>query len=182
MRTEFEGISVGNLVRGSVDENSSLVPYDFEVLEVVEEELLVLDNWGTFLLEEKTPEETRLIVRTRERKSSGLLSKATSYLMVALHYLMERRTLMGIKERTEFGEGIPFSSVKDILWFLGIVLSGILICVFIFTGVFFAGWIVLPMMLGTLWLFSLFLFKPIPIYSMGLAVIALAVLIFLPLK
>ena len=51
VKPEFKDIKVGNLVRGSIDEKSSLIPYNFRVLYVQPEETFVLDKWGTFLVE-----------------------------------------------------------------------------------------------------------------------------------
>jgi hypothetical protein len=173
---EFKEINVGDMVRGSIDEESSIIPYNFRVLDVKPEKTLVLDNWGTFLLKEVGSQETRLIIRTRENKASSLYSKVVSYIMVALHYIMERRTLIGIKAHVESGENVRFSQMKDILWFLGIVLSEVLICFLTFIGNGIIQAFILPLALSLIWLFSLFLFKPIPLYSVGLLIVCTVIL------
>ena len=37
-------------MRGSIDEQRSIVPYNFRVLYMQPEDAFVLENWGTFLL------------------------------------------------------------------------------------------------------------------------------------
>ncbi len=176
IRPEFKEINVGDVVRGSIDEKSSIVPYNFRVLEVQPEKTLILENWGTFSLKEISKQETRLIIRTRENKAKSIYSKLFSYIMVALHYIMERRTLIGIKARVESGSGIQFSQANDILWFLSIVLSESLIFSLTFIGHGIIQTFILPLILSLIWLFSVFLFKPIPSYSVGLCVLCAAIL------
>lgn len=177
IRPEFKEINVGDIVRGSVDEKSSIMPYNFRVLEVQPEKTLILENWGTFSLKEIGNQKTRLVIRTRENKASSIYSKVFSYIMVALHYIMERRTLIGIKARVESGDGIQFSQTNDILWFLGIVLSEMLICSLTFIGHNIIQAFIFPLILSLIWLFSVFLFKPVPLYSVGLFVLCTAILV-----
>jgi hypothetical protein len=75
---------------------------------------------------------------------------------------------MGIKARAEIGENIQLSESKDILWFSGIVLSGLLICLIVFIGRGINQSLIIPSVFSSCWLFTLFLFNPIPLYSTGL--------------
>jgi len=120
----FKQIKVGDIIRGSIDEKSSIIPYNFRVLYVKPEDTFVLDKWGTFLLKKVNSRQTRLIIRTQVVKSSDPWLNVMDYLFVPLHFIMERRTLMGIKVRAEAGENVQLSQSKDIFWFSGIVLSG----------------------------------------------------------
>ncbi len=52
---------------------------------------------------------TRLIIRTQEVESQNQWLKVANYLAVPLHFIMERRTLMGIRARVEAGEDIRLS-------------------------------------------------------------------------
>ena len=174
---EFKEINVGDLVRGSIDEKSSIMPYNFSVLEVQPEKNLILENWGTFSLKEISDQETRLVIRTRENKASSIYSKVFSYIMVALHYIMERWTLIGIKSRVEHGNGIRFSQVNDVLWFLGLVLSEISIYFHAVIGHGIIQAYILPLILSLIWLFSVFLFKPIPLYSIVLFMLCILTLV-----
>ncbi|MFM9434737.1 hypothetical protein ACFDR9_001798 [Janthinobacterium sp. CG_23.3] len=129
---EFKEIKAGDLVRGSINEKHSIVPYNFEVLYVKPEETFVLDNWGTFLLEEINGQQTRFIIRTQEIAKRNVRLKIASYFEVPFHFIMERRLLMGIKARAEAGQNVELSQNKDILWFSGVVLTGFLICFFVY--------------------------------------------------
>src|SRR3989338_6212480 len=109
IKPEFKELKVGNVVRGSIDEKGSIIPYNFRVHYVKPGETLVLDNWGTFLLESVNNHQTRLVIRTQEIKSTNSWIRIAQYIVIPLHYIMERRTLMGIKERAEVGENIHLS-------------------------------------------------------------------------
>lgn len=171
IKPEFKKIVVGDLIRGSVDEESSIIPYNFRVLYVKPEEAFVLDKWGTFLLKAVNNRQTRLIIRTQEAKSSNRYEKVANYIAIPLHFIMERRTLMGIKARVEAGENIQLSQCKDILWFSGIVLSGFLIYFLVYIGRGIIQSFIIPCVFSLSWLFSLLLFKPTPLYSIGLLLI-----------
>lgn len=171
IKPKFKEIAVGDLVRGSSDEKSSIIPYNFRVLYVKPEETFVLDKWGTFLLEAVNSRQTRLIIRSQEVENSNPWLKTANYIAVPLHFIMERRMLMGIKARVEAGENIQLSQSDDILWFSGIVLSGFLICFFVFLGRGIIQAIIIPTVFSSLWLFALLLFNPTPLYSIGLLLV-----------
>jgi hypothetical protein len=58
-----------------------------------------LEGWGTFALEPAGPDRTRLIARGGVPR--GLAAAAYGVLMELPHFLMERRMLLGIKQRAE---------------------------------------------------------------------------------
>jgi uncharacterized protein YndB with AHSA1/START domain len=60
---------------------------------------LGLEGWGTFAVEPHGPDRTRLIARGGVRR--GVSAAAYGALMEVPHFLMERRMLLGIKERAE---------------------------------------------------------------------------------
>jgi hypothetical protein len=64
---------------------------------------LGLEGWGTFALEPAGPHRTRLIARGGVPR--GLAAAAYGVLMELPHFLMERRMLLGIKERAEASPG-----------------------------------------------------------------------------
>jgi hypothetical protein len=167
IKPEFKEIIVGNLIRGSIDEGSSIIPYNFRVLYVQPEETFVLDKWGTFLLKEVDSRETRLIIRTQELESSNQWMKIANYIERPFHFIMERRTLMGVKARVEAGENVSLSQTEDVVWFSGIVFSGFLIYVLVFIGRGVIQSMIIPLVLSSWWLFSLLLFNPIPLYSIS---------------
>lgn len=171
IKPEFKKIVVGDIIRGSIDEKRSIIPYNFQVLYVKPEETFVLDKWGTFFLESVNNQQTRLIIRSQETKSSNFWVKTGNYIMVPLHFIMERGTLIGIKARVEAGENVPLSQTKNIFWFSGIILSGILIYFLIFLGRGIIQSIVIPAVFSLCWLLTLLIFDPTPLYSIGLLLI-----------
>jgi len=180
-KTEFADIKVGDIVRGSIDEKSNMIPYNFKVLYVKPKETFVLDGWGTFLLKEEAPQQTRLIIRTQETEASNLTLKIAHYIIIPLHYIMERRTLLGIKCQVETNKKPSFSQTGDIIWFSSIVLSGLMIGVLVFIGKGFIQSILTPFILSSGWLFLLLIFNPFPTY--GVAFLMLACLtIFIIIK
>ena len=61
--------------------------------------VLALEGWGAFVLEPHGPDCTRLIARGRVPRGLGALGNAL--LMEIPHFVMERKMLLGIKERAE---------------------------------------------------------------------------------
>jgi hypothetical protein len=61
--------------------------------------VLVLEGWGAFVLEPHGPGCTRLIARGPAPRGIGAVTNAL--LMEIPHFLMERKMLLGIKERAE---------------------------------------------------------------------------------
>lgn len=177
IKPEFKTITVGDWVRGSIDEESSIIPYNFKVLYVKPEQTLVLANWGTFLLEPINNKQTRLVIRTQVPKNSNLGPTVANYTIIPLHFIMERGTLIGIKARAEAGEEVPLSQTKDIIWFSAIVLSGFLICILVFIGRGIIRSFILPCVLSSCWLCILLLLNPIPLYSMGLVLTVCAIIL-----
>jgi hypothetical protein len=64
---------------------------------------LGLEGWGTFALEPLGRDRTRLIARGSVPRGVG--AAAYGLLMEMPHFLMERRMLLGIKERVEASRG-----------------------------------------------------------------------------
>jgi hypothetical protein len=64
---------------------------------------LGLEGWGTFVLEPLGGDRTRLIARGDV--PSGVAAAAYGVLMEIPHFLMERRMLLGIKQRAEASRG-----------------------------------------------------------------------------
>ena len=170
---EFKDMEVGRIISASMDQSMSVIKYNFPVIAVDPGKSFVLKNWGCFLLNEINPEQTRLVVRTHGKT----LSHWTDQLEMPLHYLMERRMLMGIKARAEAGPGKPFSSTKDIMWFLGICLSflSIIVLLTLNNGIKVESFTILY---AILWLLTLFILDPIPMYSMILLIILIVNLVW----
>ena len=174
VKPEFDDFVVGDLVRGSVDEEKSLVVYNFPVVHVEKNRALVLEAWGTFLLKEISENETRLLIRTHGLAHTNILHAIADFIATPLHFVMERGTLKGIKARAETGIGAPLSDTANYYWFSGIVFTAILITLltFILKG---AKAILLPALLSTIWLYTFLMLPPIPSNSLLLLVISVTI-------
>ncbi len=135
----------------------------------------VLKNWGTFALREINPERTRLIVRTHGWETQSISLSIDYAIMIPTHYLMERRMMIGIRDRAEAGQGIHLSALPDYLWFFGIVLSytGMVLTVFLFKGV---RKILVPASISIVWMISLFVLDPYPVFAVALLISVSAIL------
>jgi len=164
---DFPDFKVGDVVRGSIYEDDSLILYNFPVHYVDRYKLLVLDDWGTFKLVPLGPQKTRLIIRThnRKRQDGSPLKLVDRVLGDPLHFIMERATLEGIKKRVEHGEGEPFSDTKDRIWF-GMLLLNIVLVVALSSLCRVVVAIPLSFVGGVLWIFSIFFFPPTPVYML----------------
>lgn len=161
---EFQEMEVGRIVSGSIDESKSLIKYNFRVAAVEPGRSFVLENWGTFALQEIDSKQTCLIVRTHAGQLSDLKSKLEDFFFMPLHYIMERRMLMGIKARVE---GIRQSEASDNFWLLGVLLSGIGIALMIVVGQGVQN-ILLSSLYGIAWLWVFLILEPRPKYSLTL--------------
>ena len=160
---EFQDMEVGRIVPASINESKSLIKFNFPVVAVEPGKSFVLENWGAFVLKEISPTQTRLIVRTHGRETPNLQSKFVDFIGTPLHYIMERRMLMGFKAQAE--AGMRLSSTADNLWLLGILLSGIGIALMALTGEGIQG-VLLSVIYGVIWLWTLLILDPRPIFSM----------------
>ena len=71
----------------------------WKVLELEPNRVLVLSGWGAFVLEPVGDRAARLIIRSRGPGAWGRLSHYLFW--EPAHFIMERRMLLGIKERAE---------------------------------------------------------------------------------
>ncbi len=161
---EFLDMEVGRVVPGSIDETKSLIRFNFPVVAVEAGKSFVLEGWGAFVLEEISPTQTRLIVRTHGQDTRTLLRKIDDFFGVALHYIMERRMLLGFKVQAEAGPGVRLSATPDYLWILGIFLSALGTALM----VLLAGsalQIILSIIFGILWLYAFLIVNPRSMFS-----------------
>jgi hypothetical protein len=164
---EFQEMEVGRIVPGSLDESKSVIKYNFPVIAVEPGQSFVLKDWGAFVLKKINAKQTRLIVRTHGQELPNLKRIIDDFIGMPLHYIMERRMLMGFKARAEAGAGVRLSSTSDNLWLLGIFMSAVGIAIMIFIGRDIQG-MVLSILYGLIWLWSLLIFDPRPKYSISL--------------
>jgi hypothetical protein len=173
IEAKFKDFEVGRIIKASLDPSVSFIEYNFPVVAVDPGKSFVLKNWGCFLLNEIDSTRTRLIVRTHGQSLASWRDSLGYFLIMPLHYLMERRMLIGIKSRSEAGPGEPFSSITDISWFLGIFLSFFGIVVLLFTSKTIQSDLVV-VSFSVIWLLILFIADPIPVFSMLLLLILIA--------
>jgi hypothetical protein len=169
---EFKDMKVGRMITSSLDPSKSVIKYGWPVVAVDPGRSFVLRGWGCFLLNKIGPGKTRLIVRTHGRPLLSWTNHLKYFFMMPLHYLMERRMLMGIKARAEAGPGLPFSSTPDVFWFISIFLSFLSIIGLLIISKSIQVEL-LTIFYSILWLLTLFIFYPIPIYSTILLIIVI---------
>jgi hypothetical protein len=172
---EFQEMEVGRNVPGSIDESKSVIKYNFRVVAVETGKSFVLENWGAFVLKEINSKQTRLIVRTHEQMLPNLKSKIEDFIFMPLHYIMERRMLMGMKARVE---GRRLSETSDNLWLLGVFLSGVGIAVNVLFGQGVLH-VSLSIIYGILWLLTFLIFEPKPKYSLSLLLLEAVTIIMI---
>jgi hypothetical protein len=170
VEAEYKDMEVGRVIKASIDPSMSFIEYNFPVIAVDPGKSFVLKNWGCFLLNAIDSTRTRLIVRTHGQSLTNWKDHLTYFFTMPLHYLMERRMLIGIKKRSETGPGEPFSSTTDILWFLGVAISFCGVVVLLFAGTTIRSELVV-VLYGVIWLLILFVADPIPMYSMAFILI-----------
>ncbi len=168
--TDNTEMPVGRVIHGSIDPSQSMIEYSFTVVEAEPGVYFVLKNWGTFYLKAVNPEMTRLIVRTHGIETDTITEIIADFLGTGAHYLMERRMLIGVKTAVEKGFSQSQSALSDNIWLLTNFLSylGLLLMVILGRGIM--RWL-LSGLIGVLWLFTLLVFPPEPVFGIVLLVI-----------
>lgn len=161
---EDYNFEVGRIIPGTVGDSKSLLDYNFPVVYVNPGNSFVLENWGTLYIYALDQNNTRLVIRTNGFESADLVDKVAEFIMFPLHYLMERRMMMGIKACAENGADARYSSISDLLWFCGVVLSALGIIVMIFLDRSWRG-NTLSSVYSLTWLWVLLVFNPHPLSS-----------------
>jgi hypothetical protein len=178
---EFQDMKVGRIIPASLDESKSLIKYNFPVIAVEPGQSFVLKGWGAFVLKKINSKQTRLIVRTLGWELPNLKNIVGDFIWTPLHYIMERRMLMGFKAQAEAGAGVRLSSTSDNLWLLGVFLSGIGIAIMAFIGRDIQCTL-LSAVYGIIWLWPLLIFDPRPKYSLILLLVVAVTTVWLLFK
>jgi hypothetical protein len=101
---EWQSRRVGELVR-AVPGGRFGSSIGWRVLEIIPGQAIVLEGWGAFALVPVNDSTTRMLIRTRGSGVPSLrsvfLSPAGLLVFEPAHLIMERRMLLGIKERAE---------------------------------------------------------------------------------
>lgn len=167
----FDSLKVGDLVRGSINEAKSIIPYNFEVLMLIPEETFVLSHWGSFLITDIDETQSRLVIRTQEPVKTERFGYIKHSLALPFHFIMERRTLYGIKMKAENQLEQGFSHFKDQIWFVSIVMTWFMIFILSFILKKVKRRVLISASLGCIWLITLFILPPLPIFSVSFLVV-----------
>jgi hypothetical protein len=178
---EFQPMPLGRVVTAYKPDASGKGELSWEVKAVEKEKYFVLKGWGCFLITPVPGGKSRLVVRTHGEETDSFLDAVGDFVMVPLHYLMERKMLMGIRDQAQARGGVEVSGHWDLLWFLGIVFSGMGLLVLVFLGRSLTGFII-SNIAGALWLISLLILPPQPVYSLVLLLLFVLTIIWLYLK
>jgi hypothetical protein len=103
---EWQRLAVGDTVLATPDNYLGLGRrLGWRVAKLEPNQVLVLENWGAFVLEPADAGATKLIVRTRGSGGVNLSGLALAPLGLLVfepaHFIMQRKMLLGIKERVE---------------------------------------------------------------------------------
>jgi uncharacterized protein YndB with AHSA1/START domain len=163
-------LRVGRVIPSSMDESDSGPNWAFRVKAVDRPNSVVLEEWGAFVLKDLGGGRTRLILRTHGWELPDIWHRAGYFLFMPMHYIMERKMMMGIRDTAEAGGKEQESSTGDMIWVASLFLSlvGIVVMVFVGRG---AKRIWVPCVLGMLWLLVLLWFSPEAVYGAGLVVV-----------
>ena len=97
---EWQTLAKGDTVRLG----SKQVYGDIALLRVLDLEpnhYLVLERWGAFVLQRIDDQTTRFLARTHTVQRTALGKAAEALLLDPIHFVMERKMMLGIKERAE---------------------------------------------------------------------------------
>ncbi|MCB2191970.1 MAG: hypothetical protein KQI62_10425 [Deltaproteobacteria bacterium] len=174
---EFQEMKVGRLVVSTPPSAKGTDKMSWKVVAVDPGKFFVLQGWGAFVLREAAPGKTRLIVRTHGWATPSLAAKLGYFFTMPLHYLMERRMMLGIKARAEAGTGVPLSSLPDYLWLAGVFLS--LLGIIALTFLAHRMWQALaPLVYGVLWLWVCLIADPTPGFALALLAVVAATMVW----
>lgn len=183
-RPEWQKREVKDLVRavkpgylfGSFDKQG--VEPGWKVSEVEPDNVLVLKNWGSFVLEPRMPGWSRLLVRSKGEPLRGPVGRlAAFWLLDPAHFVMEKKMMTEIKR---LAEGRPGPSwLLEILAFTGFAAAALGSALLIASRKKKGLWLVLP---GAYAVLILLETSDSQAALVGFAALALAVLGFLVFK
>ena len=170
-------LRVGRVVPTSLEKSDHGPNWSFRVKAVDPPNSVVLEEWGAFVLRDLGDGRTRLILRTHGWELPDIWHRAAYFLFMPMHYIMERKMLMGIRDAAEAGGVAQESSSGDMIWVGSVFLSlvGIVVMVFVGRG---AGRIIPPVVSGMLWLLVLLWLSPGAAYGVGLLVVVVVALVW----
>jgi uncharacterized protein YndB with AHSA1/START domain len=176
-RPEHLELKVGRVVPTSMEKSDHGPNWSFRVVAVDRPSSVVMEEWGAFVLKDLGAGRTRLILRTHGWDLPDIWHRAAYFLFMPMHYIMERKMMMGIRDAAEAGGEARESSTGDMIWVASVFLClvGIVLMVFVGRGV----WKIIPsVVMGMLWLLVLLWFSPEAMYGAGLLVVVAITLVW----
>ena len=165
IKEENRELKVGRVISA---DSAGKSKYGFKVIEVVQGQSMVLEGWGGFLINKIDENNSRLIIRTHDSTPHNVLQRFNNSVFDAMHYIMEKRMMLGIKDLAE-SNGV-YTTTKDLIWFLCIFISGLAGLLMIFFSKVYMK-LVLPSIFFTIWQFTLLVLDPKPFYGIVLIII-----------
>jgi hypothetical protein len=175
IRPEWQELKVDDTIRLGRDESV----IKLKVLAVEPGRSLVLTYWGAFVLEPAPDGRScRFLIRSRTQ-GKPLGRFIMSFVLDPIHFLMQRRMMLGIKELAEAktAAGRPLiPTTSDYIWFFSILGSGLLVLIMLFARRR-SGRLLTAIGLSAILTLVLYRFPPVPLSGMALAVFTLLILI-----
>ncbi|MEE9361131.1 MAG: hypothetical protein V3U92_00870 [Cellulophaga sp.] len=166
-------IELGRLVPIKSMDKSGKYTTGFKVVAIKDKQALVLHNWGTFFIETRNDNTVQLIIRTHGKKSNNFIQKLRNKIFDVLHYVMEKRMLLGIKDEIETN-GKNYTTTTDSIWMLTIAVSMIIGLVMIFVSKHIYK-IIVPTLISIIIQYFSFVLKPNPYLGILLLCITLGI-------
>jgi len=176
IRPEWQELKVGDTIKLGRDEGV----IKLEVLAVEPGRALVLPYWGAFVLEPAPDGRScRFLIRSRA-EGKPIVRFALSCVLDPIHFLMQRRMMLGIKELAEAKTAADrplIPTLSDDIWFFSILGSGLLILIMLFARRR-PGRLLIAVCLSALLIVVFFRFPPVPLSGLALAVLTLLIFIW----
>ena len=155
-------MNIGRSIPTTIEKNEK---YSFQIVDVKYGNYFVLKNWGTFFIKETKQNQTKLIVRSHGHTENK--NDIQNLLFEPMHYIMERRMMIGIKAESE---NYKISEFIDFLWLFSIIFTalGILYIMFSFFNIIS---ICMTIILSNIWLYCLLVFNPLSYSSLILFIV-----------
>jgi len=172
-------IKVGRLVPIKSMDKSGKYTEGFKVVAIKDKQALVLQGWGTFFIKNQNNNTVQLIIRTHGKKSNNFIQKLKNKFFDVLHYVMEKRMLLGIKDKIETNDK-NYTVTTDTIWIFTIIVNIFIGLVMVFVSEHVYK-IIVPTFIFIIIQFFSFVLNPNPFLGILLTSITLGV-VFLYLK
>lgn len=115
-------LKLGRLIPIKSSNSSDSHTIGFTVISIDQGQSFVLKDWGSFLIRKTDNNTSRLIIRTHGKTPNNLIEKLEYLFFDVLHYIMEKRMMLGIKDLAETN-GKNYNYTTDWMWFIFVILT-----------------------------------------------------------